>query len=63
MTVAEATSVSNRWRWHPVRDSNSCYRRERAVSWASRRTGLRHGGGLAEEGNGVKQRVDRPGPP
>ena len=25
--------------WYPVRDSNSCYRRERAVSWASRRTG------------------------
>ena len=25
--------------WRPVRDSNSCYRRERAVSWASRRTG------------------------
>src|SRR3984885_15422299 len=26
-------------KWRPVRDSNSCYRRERAVSWASRRTG------------------------
>jgi site-specific DNA recombinase len=25
--------------WRPVRDSNPCYRRERAVSWASRRTG------------------------
>jgi site-specific DNA recombinase len=27
--------------WRPVRDSNSCRRRERAVSWASRRTGPR----------------------
>ena len=26
-------------RWRPVGDSNPCYRRERAVSWASRRTG------------------------
>ena len=25
--------------WRPLRDSNPCYRRERAVSWASRRTG------------------------
>ena len=25
--------------WRPVRDSNPCRRRERAVSWASRRTG------------------------
>jgi site-specific DNA recombinase len=29
--------------WRPVRDSNSCYRRERAVSWASRRTGQLEG--------------------
>ncbi len=27
--------------WRPVGDSNPCYRRERAVSWASRRTGQR----------------------
>ncbi len=26
--------------WRPVGDSNPCYRRERAASWASRRTGL-----------------------
>ena len=25
--------------WRPVGDSNPCYRRERAASWASRRTG------------------------
>ena len=25
--------------WRPVGDSNPCRRRERAVSWASRRTG------------------------
>ncbi len=30
--------------WRPVRDSNPCYRRERAVSWASRRTGRGRGG-------------------
>ncbi len=28
-------------KWRPVGDSNPCYRRERAVSWASRRTGHR----------------------
>ncbi len=28
-------------KWRPVRDSNSCYQRERLVSWATRRTGLR----------------------
>ena len=25
--------------WRPVRESNPCRRRERAVSWATRRTG------------------------
>jgi resolvase-like protein len=28
-------------KWRPVGDSNPCCRRERAVSWASRRTGPR----------------------
>ncbi len=26
-------------KWRPLGDSNPCYRRERAVSWASRRRG------------------------
>ncbi len=29
------------YQWRPVGESNPCYRRERAVSWASRRTGLK----------------------
>ena len=32
--------------WRPVGDSNPCYRRERAVSWASRRTGQQPRGGF-----------------
>ena len=35
-TVGVRSSVP---KWRPVGDSNPCYRRERAVSWASRRTG------------------------
>ena len=31
--------------WRPVGDSNPCYRRERAMSWASRRTGHPKAGG------------------
>jgi site-specific DNA recombinase len=32
--------------WRPVGDSNPCYRRERAVSWASRRTGRKPEGAV-----------------
>ena len=39
-----APQVPNQhWRWgmlHPQRDSNPCYRLERAASWAARRWGL-----------------------
>ncbi len=47
-------------KWRPVRDSNPCYRRERAVSWASRRTG-QGGEGVAQGGPAVKAGIDEGG--
>src|SRR5690606_41069965 len=37
MTAGDFHSRTSKWR--PLGDSNPCYRRERAVSWASRRRG------------------------
>lgn len=33
------TDIKESYGWRPVRESNPCYRRERAVSWTARRTG------------------------
>ena len=44
-TFAVRSSVP---RWRPLGDSNPCYRRERAVSWASRRRGLRGATSVAD---------------
>jgi Phage integrase family len=38
-TPPQENTSNSHWMWRPHRDSNSGYRRERAVSWASRRWG------------------------
>src|SRR5579875_3753139 len=40
-TRADQCRLGQKRGWRPVGDSNPCCRRERAVSWASRRTGPR----------------------